>query len=105
MRQRAMVTFPTAAPAWSKTCGRRTCQTAGAATKMNSARLLIILALLLAAPAVALAQQSAPSGTQILGATQNRATINAAVVIATGNTFQTVLAALTSGGAPRQSLT
>lgn len=43
---------------------------------------------------LALAQNPAPQGAPMQGVPQDRSTINASVVITTGNTFQTILASI-----------
>ncbi len=53
----------------------------------------------------ALGQQQAGTGTPVSGVPGNRATVNAAATITTGNTFQQVLASVIGTTAPRMSLT
>jgi hypothetical protein len=51
---------------------------------------LFAFVLTLSAP-LALAQNPAPQGSPVQGVPQDRSTINASVIITTGNTFQTIL--------------
>lgn len=65
----------------------------------------ICAALLLAALPARAQQPNNPSQTTVGGAAVNRSTLNGSVVIATGNTFQTVLASNFNTTVQRQQLT
>lgn len=65
----------------------------------------ICAALLLAALPACAQQANNPVQTTVGGAAVNRSTLNGSVVIATGNTFQTVLASNFNTAVQRQQLT